>query len=504
MSAPFRFSHRSNRAAEIDWQPWGRAAFQAGSRRDQPVLLFLTAAWCHWCHRMDEEAFSDDAVIGLLNDRLVPVRVDTDDAPHVRDRYIAGGWPTVAFLTPTGEVLWSGTYLAADGFADVAGSVLEAWAGRRGELEAEIRRRKEALESARQGRPRPGALHREAAEDVLMALRSAFDARNGGFGNAPKFPPTDAVELLFTLAHRAADPDWGHMAEHTLDGMLAGELLDRDGGGFFRYALEADWTQPRYEKLLESNGGLVDAYALGAELRGRDDWRDAVAATVEWVETRLSRKDGLWGNSQADDPAWHGAGDRSDMMEPPVDLVAYTAPNARWVRALARAGARLGRPDWTASAVRGLDALLERMAAPGDLLHHGVAGHQPWRAGLLEDSVETARACLAVAEIAQRPELGHEALRLARGMSRHLWDEDGGFADHVQDEDSVGALAYRERPFLANAAAALLFAELAREEEDLRETAERTLAALAPVAARYGPDAALFAMAVDRLFEPAA
>lgn len=499
MSRPFRFSHRPNRADAIPWRPWRRSAFDGAAAADRPVLLHLTAAWCHWCDRMDEEAYSDQAIIELASGAFTPVRVDTDDAPHVRDRYIAGGWPTVAFLTPGGEVLWAGTYLDVAGFREVADSVLDAWAGRRDELESEIRRRKDALEAARQRRGTPPTVRREAVDDVLMALRSSFDTRNGGFGNAPKFPPTDAVALLFDLAERAEDPDWSHMAEHTLDGMLAGELVDRVEGGFFRYALEEDWTGARYEKLLEDNAGLVHAYALGGALRDRQDWRDAATAAVEWVETRLSRKDGLWGNSQAADPAYFQADDRTGLQEPPRDLVAFTAPNALWVRALARAGAHLGREDWVARAARGLDTLLVAMDAPGGLLHHGIAAGEPWGTGLLEDVVEVGRACLAVAGAADQPALRDRARRLAATLVDRFRDDDGGFVDHLADDDSVGALQYRERPFLGNAAAAVLLLELG-EDAELREPAREALALLAPVAARYGPDAATFVRGVELLF----
>ncbi len=494
---PLRFSHRPNRADEIAWRPWSRAGFQAAADADRPVLLHLAAAWSHWCHRMDEETYSDPSVIERINGDFVAVRVDTDGAPHIRDRYIAGGWPTVAFLTPTGEVLWSGTYLDPDGFREIADGVLGAWSGRRAELQAEIERRRAALDAAR-GREAPSDhVGSEAAEPVLDALRNTFDARNGGFGDAPKFPAPEAIELLWALARRADDPDWAHMARHTLDGMLAGELLDRVDGGFFRYALEADWTAPRHEKVLAANAGLVEAFALGVAEEGRDDWRDAVVSGVEWVETRLSRKDGLWGNSQTDDPDYYEAEPRSGP-EPPVDLVAFTGPNALWVRALARAGAALERPDWIARAARGIDAILGEMAA-GDLLHRTRSADETWTPGLLEDLVHSARACIAVARAASRAELVDEARRLADSMRRHLWNENGGFVDHVAGEDSVGALAYTDRPFPANADAALLFLELDRLDAGPgRHVAGQVLALLEPVAARYGQDAAPFALAVTR------
>jgi uncharacterized protein len=105
----FRFSPRPNRARDVNWRPWGAEAFAEAVATDKPILLNLTAVWCHWCHLMDETTYSEPDLIDLINENLIPVRVDADRHPHVQDRYIAGGWPTNAFLTPTGEVLWSGT-----------------------------------------------------------------------------------------------------------------------------------------------------------------------------------------------------------------------------------------------------------------------------------------------------------------------------------------------------------------------------------------------------------
>ncbi|HEX6065098.1 MAG TPA: DUF255 domain-containing protein, partial [Longimicrobiales bacterium] len=149
MSDNFRFSPRPNRAHEIQWRSWGAKAFAEAAAANRPVLLNLTAVWCHWCHLMDETTYSDPALISLINDNFLPIRVDADKHPHVQDRYIAGGWPTNAFLTPTGEVLWSGTYVPPEEFSSVAQSVIDAWRQRHVELQQEIERRRKAMQAAR-------------------------------------------------------------------------------------------------------------------------------------------------------------------------------------------------------------------------------------------------------------------------------------------------------------------------------------------------------------------
>lgn len=508
MPAHFRYSPNPNRASEIRWRPWGRDAFDEAAAADAPVLLALTAIWCRWCHRMDETTFSEPDLIELVNERLIPIRVDADLHPHVQERYLAAGWPTNAFLTPTGEVLWSGTYVPPEEFRSVAAGVLAAWRGRREELEVEIARRRKALEAARSRRHVSGLVRREAATEVLDSIRAGFDLYNGGFGSEPKFPDGALLELLFAHGHRAGGAAWRAMAERMLDGILAGELRDPVEDGFFRYALAADWTSPQREKLLDTNAGLLTAFALGCELHPvRTDWRGAAEGIVSWVESRLALPNGLWGASECAPDGYYDldAAERRRRGTPFVDPIIYAAPNARWVAALADAGGRLGRADWIARAREALGTLLDVLAAPGDLLHHArLPGGEALLPGLLDDSVATARAALAVAQATgEEAPLAH-ARRLLAGAQAALWADDGGFWDHVRTVDDVGALRYRERPFHGNAAAVRLLLELsfATGDRGYRAMAERILALLSPVAERYGPDAAPLALAVEAFFAP--
>jgi uncharacterized protein len=168
------------------------------------VLLNLTASWSQWCRGMDVGTWSDEAVISMVNRDFVAIRVDADRHPHVQDRYIAGGWPTNAFLTPTGEVLWAGTWVEKEQLMSVAAGVLEAWRTRRDELMEEISRRHRAMESSRGRGDERALVRREPADDVFAATCDVYDPRNGGFGDAPKFPHPDAIELLYV--HGAQDP----------------------------------------------------------------------------------------------------------------------------------------------------------------------------------------------------------------------------------------------------------------------------------------------------------
>ncbi len=490
MSEPFRFSPRPNRASEVPWRAWGSAVFDEAITKDRPILLLLTAVWSRACQEADETTFSDPRILELLSDGVIPLRVDADRHPHVQERYIAGGWPTTAFLTPTGEVLWAGVSVSADELAGLGGSVLDAWSQRRTELGEEIERRRKAVEAARGRPPAGGLVRREAADDVLTAARATFDARNGGFGEGPKFPSASAIELLY--AEGVRDPDAMEMADRTLDGMLAGELLDRSDGGFFRYALAADWTEPRREKLLETQASALRAYALGARIRGRSDWRLAAAGVVGWVDRTLALDNGLWSAAliPGDDGSFVGSDPRT-----------FVAPNARWIAALADAGGRLHEEAWVERAFSALDTLLDRFGLDGLVRHSDV--DDPAMPRLLADAVACAVAALRVASVTGSASALAHAQRLAAAIDPAFWADDGGFWDRTRGPHDVGLLRYRDRLFEPNAEAARLCLDLilATGQRSFRVRAERTLAILSPLAGRYGVEAAEFALAVHEFFE---
>jgi uncharacterized protein len=500
------FRSTAGRAApEILWRDWSPGAFGEAVRQDKPILLNLRAVWCHWCRHMDESTYSDASLVELVNDRLIPIRVDADRYPHVQDRYIAGGWPTNAFLTPTGEVLWAGTYVDTQQFLSVAGSVLQAWDQRRDALQAEIELRRKAMDAARSRRPPVGIVRREAADDVLAVLQETWDTANAGFGDAPKFPQSDAVLLLLEHGRRTGAESLLGMAERTLDGMLAGELWDPVDGGFFRYALQADWTEPHHEKLLETQAGLLRAYAVGAAVFRREDFARIARETVRWVDEQLARPDELWGASQEADPHYYAldAGARRARAVPAVDPVLYLDRNAAWIQALAEAGGRLGEDGWIERARSALVRLLDTLTVDGALHHFQSDDERPALPHLLVDVVAALQACLALAQATGDADFTARAVSIAAAAEATLWAEQGGFFDHARGELDLGALRYRDRPFELNAlmARALLDLTNGTGERRWRGLAERTLAVLSPLANRHGAGGSVFAGAVEDFFE---
>ena len=485
----------------IAWREWGAEAFEEARNLDRPVLLSATAAWSADTLVLQQRVFSDPTLAALVHETLVPIRFDADRLPHVRDRYNSNGWPITALLTPDGDVLWAGHTTGPDQLRGVVAQASQAWRARREEIDAEMRRRQLAGASSR-ARATSGMVRREAADDVLTAAQASFDLRNGGFGESYKLVVPDIIELLLIEGNALDNPDWLEMATRTLDGMLAGDVVDREHGGFYRLTREPDWTQPSTEKLLETNAWALRAFGFGGHVMNRADWREAAERTVDWVDATLALPDGLWGGSQAADDAQHGIGGGS---APPIDRTVYTDACAQWISALAEVGGRLGRADWTRRATDAMDTLLTTMRAQDGLLYHYRAeGAAPACPGLLSDIAEAARACIVVAQVSGEARWTEAALELAGAMLHHFWAADGGFCDIASSVEKVAGLRHEARPFETNAAAASVLVELSTLENGrgLRASAERSLAALSPLSGRYGIAAAGFALAVEHYFEP--
>jgi uncharacterized protein YyaL (SSP411 family) len=255
----FRFSPRPNRAAEIGWRPWGEKAFQEAQVADKPVLLAISAVWCHWCHVMDETSYSDPDVIRLINERYVPIRVDNDERPDVNRRYNMGGWPTTAFLTPDGEIVHGGTYVPPDTMRSYLASVADLWSAQRSDLAQRVAELREKENEARA--PKSGDLSFQIVDQVGSLVRGQYDPQFGGFGREPKFPQPKLLRFLLDEHRRFGYPEIATMLHRTLGAMASGGMYDHVEGGFFRYSTTRQWEIPHYEKMLEDNADLLAIYA---------------------------------------------------------------------------------------------------------------------------------------------------------------------------------------------------------------------------------------------------
>ena len=307
---------RTARDQPIDWHPWGPEPFDLARRTGRPILLDIGAVWCHWCHVMDEGTYSDGEVARLLRQHFVAVKVDRDEHPEVDRRFQRqvsaltgqGGWPLTAFLTAEGDVFLGGTYFPADdgmgrpGFRRVLKEVARLYR----EEPDRIRENASQVQAAlgRLAAGKDGTLPPDAfVTSVRAELEQSFDAVNGGFGFAPKFPHPTAVSFLLWAAHESSDPLAERHALETLARMADGGMYDHVGGGFHRYSVDEGWHIPHFEKMGMDNAALLHAYAEGARRSPDPRLRDTVRGIVDWTLTVLATPDGGFGSSQDADNA---------------------------------------------------------------------------------------------------------------------------------------------------------------------------------------------------------
>ena len=230
----------------VRWLPWSGEAFARARDEDRPVLLSITTAWCEACGEMSHTTYADPVIASFINDHFVPIRVDADRRPDISERYTLGAWPTTAFLTAEGEVVGGGTFIDRARMPSILDRVIDAFKTRRGELTSAI-----AI-----GSP-PSVQAAAVPHDLEAYVFETFDADYGGFGLAPKFPLTSPLDLALMRYRQDDDPAMARIVEATLDAMSWGGLYDDVDGGFYRCALRRDWQEPRYEKLLEVNAGML-------------------------------------------------------------------------------------------------------------------------------------------------------------------------------------------------------------------------------------------------------
>jgi uncharacterized protein len=268
-TSPYLLQHAHN---PVDWYPWGDEAFARARAEDKPLFLSIGYSACHWCHVMERESFENEALAAILNEKFVAVKVDREERPDVDSIYMEavqmmtghGGWPMSMFLTPAGAPFYAGTYFPPDdrhgmpGFRRVLEHVSEAYRSRREDVETASAEVVRSLSTVKfQG---GGALEHDALDRAAARIAQSYDPAHGGFGGAPKFPPSMSLDFLMQVAWRNGDKRLDEIITHTLTKMARGGMYDQVGGGFHRYSTDAHWLVPHFEKMLYDNALLARLY----------------------------------------------------------------------------------------------------------------------------------------------------------------------------------------------------------------------------------------------------
>ena len=508
-TSPYLLQHADN---PVDWWEWEPAAFEEARRRNVPVLLSVGYAACHWCHVMAHESFEDEATAAYLNEHFVAIKVDREERPDVDAVYMAattamtgqGGWPMTVVLDHDGNPFFAGTYFpdqprqGMPAFTQVLQALADAWANRGDEVRSVADNVRAHL--AQVAGPLPGGDWRPDVPAVVETLAAEFDPMAGGFGGAPKFPPTMVLEFLRRVA-AGPEPDSrvAHMLNRTVAAMAGGGMYDQLGGGFARYSVDRGWVVPHFEKMLYDNGQLLGLYArLGTDLGDRvaretadfmirelrtaeGGFASALDADSEGVEGRfyawtptqlvevLGEDDGRWAagvlevteagtfehgastlqlRHGTDDPARFAAvrrrllAAREQRVRPARDDKVVAAWNGLAISGLADAGLLLHDRSYVDAAVAAAD-LLVRVHLESDpggsarLLRVSRDGVAGRHAGVLEDYGCVATAFLALVQATGDPVWLTRATSLLDTALAGFRADDGGFFDTAADAESL-------------------------------------------------------------------
>jgi hypothetical protein len=292
-TSPYLLQHADN---PVDWRPWGADALAEAQARNRPILLSVGYAACHWCHVMAHESFENDETAALMNELFVNIKVDREERPDIDAIYMQalhmlgeqGGWPLTMFLTPDGRPFWGGTYFPPEGrwgrpgFRDVLITIDRYWRDQPDAVKQNVSALGEAMKRLERSHA-GGAIALDDIERATLRLAEMFDAANGGIGTAPKFPSPSILALMLATAVRTARAALAAPVLLTLERMSQGGIYDHLGGGYARYATDAAWLVPHFEKMLYDNAQLVQLLARAWQLTGNPLFEARVRETVAWV-----------------------------------------------------------------------------------------------------------------------------------------------------------------------------------------------------------------------------
>jgi uncharacterized protein YyaL (SSP411 family) len=530
-TSPYLLQHADN---PVDWRPWGAEALAEAAASNRPILLSIGYAACHWCHVMAHESFEDPDTAALINRYFVPIKVDREERPDIDHLYMnalhalgeQGGWPLTMFAAPDGSPFWGGTYFPPEprwgrpSFRQVLAGIAKAWADGDELVTHNTAALRRALDAMAEARPGAGIVPADLDRAATTLLRLT-DPEQGGLRGAPKFPNPAIFRFLWQNDFRAGTTE-AHVALHLLlERMSQGGIYDHLGGGYARYATDAIWLVPHFEKMLYDNAQLLELLAF-AQADAPDPLYAARAAeTFGWLDRDMTAEGAFAASEDADSEGeegrfyvwteaeidsllgpdaaafkqaydvtpggnWEGhtilrrmtppgsaeqeaalarARDvlfavRAKRIRPGRDDKVLADWNGLAIAGLARAAAVFGQPDWLARAAAAFDAVMKHLGTPDGRVRHAWRLGRVTAAGMLDDQAAMARAAIALHEATGDHARLAQAITLAEAAVAHFADPVGGYYTTADDVDDVPLVRSRNAGDNATPAGNGLIAEV--------------------------------------------
>lgn len=313
-TSPYLLQHAHN---PVDWYPWDEASLALAKKENKPIFLSIGYSACHWCHVMEKESFENEEIAGILNEHFISIKVDREERPDLDEIYMTavvaitgnGGWPMSVFLTPDLKPFYGGTYFPPEdkwgriGFKNLLIRLSEFW--RDDQSRAKLLQDAETLKGIVEQRASAAipveeqvSIDEGLLHHAVRQMEASFDHEWGGFGDAPKFPPSGAISLLFRDFHHHGNKRSLEMATFTLDKMYEGGMYDHLGGGFHRYSVDREWLVPHFEKMLYDNAQLAVAYIEAFQTTGKERYAQVAREIFEYELTAMTDKTGCFYSSE--------------------------------------------------------------------------------------------------------------------------------------------------------------------------------------------------------------
>jgi len=483
-----------DRDAKINWLDWTDEAFRRASTEHKPVLLDISAVWCHWCHRLDHDTYSVPEIARYIESHFIPIRVDTDKRPDINRRYNMGGWPTTAFLTPDGRLIGGGTYFPPDKMKQILHDVLSYW--------EKSKAQPTQMEDTQQEITVREPVSATIIDEILGEIANNFDPIYGGFGSQPKFPNTEAHELALLKYHYTGNREFLRIVTITLQNAGKGGVYDHEAGGFFRYSTLRDWSVPHFEKMCEDNAKWLSVYLHTYQATQDVFYLEIARGIIDYVNAWLrdSERGCFYGSQDADEEYYKlGKTERADREAPFVDKNLYTNWNAMMICAYLESSFITNDTSVMEFALRSLERLIALNYKSGEGMYH-YYDNQPRLLNQLSDQVQMTKALCQAYEITGNKRFLQLAEELIKTAKEKLYDtKNGGFFDTAIDPNAPGFLSKTTKPLDENSIAGRALMKLFEltDKEEYRRLAADTLKNFTETYSQFGFMAADYALAVD-------